>query len=161
MTRLAIVAACALVFACDSPPPPIGSDAGGDAKTADVAAPDSGVDASSDGSTQPDSSATCTSLDSPPANPTCASCVQSTCCATWNSCVANSDCTGYVACVRLCYPDASTADAGPPNPDAGFDGGEGSAFACAKACMKQFPNGVNDGIVVVDCEDNGCGGKCP
>ena len=160
--RLAVVAVCTLFAACNSPPPMIGGDAGGDASGADVATNEAGADAPSDGSSNPDSSGACTSLNSPPSNPTCASCVQSTCCSTWNSCVVNSDCTGYVACIRVCYPDAGANEGGPPDPDAGFsDAGEGNGFACAKSCEKQFPGGINDGIVIVDCEDNGCAGKCP
>ena len=164
MTKTSIVAFCTLVFACSDNPPPIGTtDASKDTNVSDVSPSNDGGpsdDAAGDSSSG-DASGSCT-LASPPSGSTCASCVQSSCCSTWNACVANSDCTGYVACVRLCYPDAG-ADAGPPDPDAGVanDGGEGSGFACASACQKKYPAGINDGIVVVDCEDTQCAGKCP
>lgn len=155
MTLRCVVGLAFVATACTTPPPPIGTgDAstpdgaqGGDAATTDGAT----VDASEDGG----DGGTCT-LASPPSDPTCASCVESTCCARWDSCVANSDCTGYVACIRACYPDGGTNDGGTSS-----DGGEGGGFACASACQKQFPTGINDGIVVLDCEDNTCAGKCP
>ncbi len=163
MNKTSILVLCTLFAACSDNPPPIGTtDASKDTNDSDVAAGDGGQpEAGGDSSSGSDATGSCT-LDSPPSGSTCASCVQSSCCSTWNACVASSDCTGYVACVRLCYPDAG-ADAGPPDPDAGFinDGGEGAGFACASACQKQYPNGINDGIVVVDCEDNLCAGKCP
>lgn len=150
--RLALGSLSALVFACSSQPPPIGTtDASadtsspGDASAADAPTGDSASKTDASGE-----AGTCT-LTSPPADSTCAACVEATCCASWNACVGNSDCTGYVACARAC----AAADGGVVASDAGDQGD------CYSGCQKKYPNGINDGIVVVDCETNGCVGKCP
>jgi len=159
-----LIGVAAAVVACTSPPPPIGSeDSGADTGKADVEADAAPVEAGDDGATE---ASTCTSLVSPPANQTCATCIQSTCCDTWNECQGNSDCLGYVACAQAC---AGAGDAGADAGDGGLqggdtpDGGDGGGLLgnCYTKCQIQFPNGVNDGIVIVDCEDNGCAGSCP
>lgn len=170
--RIALGAAFAVVVACSSEPPPIGSDSG-----ADTGAPDAsnGDAAASDATTEGGGGdgGACT-LTSPPSNPTCATCIQSHCCTAWNSCSGSADCASYITCARACFPDggapsdAGSFDAGdfdaadfdgnlPPPPD----GGEGGGFACVVKCEKAFPNGVNDGSTVIDCEDNACSGSCP
>jgi len=164
MKTSSIVLFAALAAACSNNPPPMGGgDASKDTSAPDVAqASDASEDATpSDANGNPDSSGGCT-LSSPPSNSTCAACLQASCCDAWNTCSSSSDCVGYVACIQICYPPDAGSDGGPPAPDAGFtDGGDNTGFACAKNCEKQYPNGINDGIVVADCESNACAGKCP
>ena len=156
--RLAVMAAVATalaVAACeDNTPPPL-SHGGGDASN-DAAVLDGAGDAqASDGAHE--GSGPCT-LAKPPSDPDCASCLQAQCCEGANACLGDPDCGGYLACARACPSalDASTGDGAV----AVDGGGEGSGFACFKGCEKQFPNGVNAGIVLLDCEQNACAGKC-
>jgi hypothetical protein len=153
MRAVSLLAACALVVACDNPPPPIGSDAAFDAaKVGDAA----GGDGPSQDASQ-DSGSPCT-LTSPPSDPTCAACLQASCCAAANACTANSDCPGYVACIRACYPpDGGTGDSGVVQTDSG----ETSGFTCVKNCEKQYPNGINEGTALADCENTSCASQCP
>lgn len=147
---LLVAIACAFAMACDNGPPMLGAgDAAHDAPSGDVSTAN---DASSDGTAGDSSQPACT-LTSPPSNPTCATCVQSSCCATANACSGNPDCIGYVACIRVCYPPDGGVDGG-------GDGGEGSSSTCPKTCQTKYPAGINDGIVLIDCEDNKCAGKC-
>lgn len=146
-----------LAAACETTPN--GNDAGQDGQTtSDGATTNDGAPL---GDASVDSAPPC-NLTSPPSNPTCASCEQTNCCAAENSCSASPDCISLVACLRLCYPDASAGSKDGGTLDATTaDSGEGTGFACAKACNKKYPNSVNDAIVVQDCEDNKCAGKCP
>jgi len=156
------------LFACGNEPPPIGSDDaatdtnGGDvSQTQKDAAEEAATDATGDSAE--DVTTTCTTLASPPSDPTCASCVVSTCCSAWNECQGNSDCVGYVACAQACVADGGTADAGLDADDDGppvLDDSGTDHPNCFAQCQTAYPNGINDGIVIADCLDNGCAGKC-
>lgn len=147
---------CALAAACDTPSA-TGPDASKDANGVDAPVY---VDAAADAD-GPEAAPACT-LTSPPSDATCAACLTSSCCATTNACTGSTECVAYVACARACAPaDAGASDAGASLDATGSDGGgEGSGFVCYKNCMKQYPNGINDAIVLMDCEDNACAGKC-
>ncbi len=151
----ALVVAAVGSVACQDNPPLLGAqDASADrGQVTDAGGPD--VQAAGDSGA--DTGTPCT-VNKPPSDQACASCVQASCCEAANGCLGNADCEGYAACIRKC--PTPILDAGPDAVVAADGGGEGSAFACAKGCMKQFPNGVNAGIVLLDCEDKACPGTC-
>jgi len=152
--RLPVASMWALV-ACNSLPPPIGApDASSDANTGSDVIVNGDAATDADGAAGSDAGP-CT-LTMPPPDPTCAACLQSSCCAAANACLGSSDCVNYVSCDLACTP----SDAGASDAAASADSGEGAGFACYKACIMQYPNGVNDGIVLIDCEQNACAGQC-
>lgn len=147
---VAAVFGLALGPACTRKPPPV-LGAGDAASDATTLPPDGGADAGSDAG-QP-----CT-LTSPPANAACAACLQSSCCTGANMCLGSAACNDFVACIRACppAPDAGNGDAGIG--EAGTN--EQNPFVCQNDCRTKFPAGSNPGIVLIDCEDNACAGKC-